>query len=65
MTCNCSSDNSEHGTALVECIDVDGCDLKPYGFRAHGELYEMPCFAAREFVATWPQRLRLYEIIEE
>ena len=61
MACNCGSEDSEHGTVEVECIDPDGCEFKPWGYRTFGGVYELPCKAAYEFIATWPQRLKLHE----
>jgi hypothetical protein len=47
------------GAVTLRCLDVAGCDLTPWGWRAYGETYTLPGDLARALTAQRPERFAI------
>lgn len=57
MGCGCGDKTlATSGAATLRCIDPNGCEINPWGFRAYGETYTLNCGLACDLALAAPER---------
>jgi len=62
MGCGCEDKTAVTGGVLtLRCTDPAGCEVNPWGYRACGETYTLPCGLACDLALSAPARFSLVD----